>query len=292
MLQDFYLFFRLSRPLNVAIASISFVVACAVARFVPPYFWELPVFWAGLLSVAFVAASGYWINDVYDFRIDRINKPEKALINAHISVKKAVTVYVIVIICLLIASYTAFVQLYDKPILFLINAASVLSLAIYAAWLKRISLAGNVVIACLTAMVILMGGYLFGFSAKILWLSIFAFEITLLREITKDAEDIRGDVAFGLQTLPIQIGLSRTRYVLVLFYAIFLISCWLPLPINWMRNQPASWLYSLISITGVQIPTIWLISRVWKSKEPEDFSEQSLWLKILIISGTISVLLI
>jgi 4-hydroxybenzoate polyprenyltransferase len=291
MLRDLRLFFRLSRPLNVLIAAVSFGVSCAIARFSPSHFWQEPIFWAALASIVFAAASGYWINDVYDFRIDRINKPHKALINAHISVKKAVTVYVIVTICLLAGSYLAFVQLYDKPMLFLINAASVLSLGVYAAWLKRVSLVGNVLIACLTAMVILMGGYVFGFSVRLLWLAVFAFEATLLREITKDAEDIRGDVAFGLQTLPIQIGLRYTRYVLLLFYGIFLVSCWLPLVLGWLRGVPVTQAYSFSSLFLVQIPAIFLMHQVWHSTEPEDFTAQSRWLKALILTGTVSVVL-
>ena len=51
-------------------------------------------FWATLLTIAGIAATGYWINDVYDFRIDRINKPNRTIVNAILSVKKVMTIYI------------------------------------------------------------------------------------------------------------------------------------------------------------------------------------------------------
>jgi len=45
--------------------------------------------------------------------------------------------------------------------------------------------------------------------------SFFAFVTTLIREIIKDAEDLEGDNAYGMKTVPIKLGAFWTRFVVV-----------------------------------------------------------------------------
>ena len=290
MLADFRSFFRLSRPLNVAIALLSYAIACYFSHHRDVAFLRDPLFGAETLCLLAIAASGYWINDVFDFRIDRINKPDRLIVNAILSVKKVMTVYLTTTILCAIFSYLVFVKLFDKPIIFFVNVLSITLLWIYAAWLKRVSMVGNVLIAFLTSLVVLLGGHTYGFAVPQVWMAIFAFEVTLLREIAKDAEDIEGDVAYGLQTLPIQIGLSRTRYVLLLFYVILIISCWLPFIIKAINSDKYLINYLIFSLLTVQLPAVWLMRHVRRATLPADFSLQSHYLKLLIFSGIGSLL--
>jgi 4-hydroxybenzoate polyprenyltransferase len=48
-----------------------------------------------------------------------------------------------------------------------------------------------------------------------LYLALFAFLLNLLREITKDWEDIPGDEAIGANTFPIRFGISNTKKLLL-----------------------------------------------------------------------------
>ena len=59
-----------------------------------------------------------------------------------------------------------------------------------------------------------MVGWILGFA-------LFAFIISLIREIVKDTEDFEGDQAYGMQTLPIVLGIRWTKIILfglILFF--------------------------------------------------------------------------
>ncbi len=292
MLKDFKYFWVISRPLNVLISLMAFGVSCFIANDHISTFFVDPGFWGVTLTIAIIAATGYWINDVYDFRIDRINKPHRTVVNAKLSVKKVLTVY-FVINGLIILFSIWFFSFYrsDYQITF-INITSIFLLFWYASHLKRTSVAGNLLIAFLTALVILLAGYLYKLNIPLFWTIVFAFQITFIREITKDVEDIKGDLAYQLKTLPILIGIRNTRYILLVLYLIFIISCNLPLVYYYLRVEVFLWRYLLISILLVQLPMMYLLHLLVQSSFPSDFAIQSRYLKYIMIAGIITVMLL
>jgi 4-hydroxybenzoate polyprenyltransferase len=289
MWRDLKYFFLISRPLNVLISVLSFGVACFIARgHSLDFLVDLP-FWGTALTIAFIAAAGYWINDAYDFRIDRVNKPQKLVVNAILSVKKVLTVYFLVNMGILMFSFWYLGVRETHYQITFINFLSVILLFIYASYLKRVSVAGNLLISFLTALVIILAGYLYKINMALGWMVVFAFEITFIREITKDIEDIRGDLQFNLQTLPIQIGIQKTKVVLLFLYSIFFLSTYVPFFMHYMRRENFLWAYLVSSIVLVQIPTLWLMARMHRSSEPEEFGQQSQFLKYLIFLGLITL---
>ncbi|MEM9934715.1 MAG: UbiA family prenyltransferase [Bacteroidota bacterium] len=289
MLKDLKYFFLISRPANVLISFISFGLACFIASSRHLAFFTHEMFWATSLMIILIAATGYWINDIYDFKIDRINRPERTVVNALLSVKKVLTGYIVGIVCILLFS-VVFIGYYKQhPEITLINILSVGLLFVYASFLKKMGVIGNFVIGLLIILVVLLGGYLYGINLPLLWMMVFAFQITLIREITKDVQDIKGDLAFKLSTLPIQIGMDATKRVLMFLYIIFLISCLLPVAIKLSRSGEWLWYYLFSSVVLVQLPTIWLILRMQKADKPEDFAFQSGFLKMLMLTGIITL---
>ncbi len=284
MLRDLRSFFLIARPMNVFISVLAFAVACVLANHGRFDFWQTPAFWATAFMIALIAATGYWINDVYDFRIDRINKPQKTVVNAILSVKKVMTVYLFVLGG--IVTFTGLVIGWQMKLYHItfINLLSIALLYLYASYLKRIGVPGNLTISFLIALVILLAGYLYDISLPLVWAMIFAFQITLIREITKDVEDIRGDLAFKLRTLPIQIGIRRTKYVLLVLYLLFGFSCYLPFVHAWWEGH-FLWSYLLLSVLLVQLPMAFLIRLLLRASDPRDFTRQSLLLKYVMISG-------
>ena len=289
MLRDALNFLRISRPVNVFISFLAFGVAAFISQDKSWAFLTDSVFWATAACIIVIAAAGYWVNDVYDFRIDRINKPGKTIVNAYLSVKKVLTVYFFVNAGILIFSFVYLGYMNQKYHISVINLISVGLLFLYASYLKRIGVPGNLSIAFLIALVILLAGYLYEVNSPLVWTMVFAFEITLIREITKDIEDIRGDLQFELRTLPIQIGIRRTKYILQVFYVCFLLSCYVPFIYGYFRVNTLIWNYLLVSVLLVQIPTVYMMYLLARSVRPEDFGKQSTYLKYIMLGGIVSL---
>lgn len=278
-------FILLSRPFNVLITLLAFLLACFLSSGKSPDFLANPQTWYASLCLMVITATGYWVNDIYDYKIDRINKPDRVIVSMHLSVKKVFTAYFVAIGLVLAFSWFFL----DAKILTVINAIAIGMLFVYASWLKRTSVVGNLLIAALTGLVIYYAAILFVARMPVMWMILFAFEITFLRELTKDVEDIRGDLSYHLQTFPIRVGIRITRWVLMGSYILFLLSCYLPFIWEWGYAGNYNWMYLSISIGFVQLPCLYLMRLVLKSKEPEDFTFQSKLLKWVIFPGMISV---
>ncbi|MEO1447905.1 MAG: UbiA family prenyltransferase, partial [Bacteroidota bacterium] len=228
---------------------------------------------------------------VYDFRIDRINRPNKTVVNAVLSVKKVLTFYFICTFGILVFSvgYMGF-YLHRYNICF-INILSAFLLFLYASRLKRIGVAGNLTIAFLIALVLILAYYLYDdLTLSLFWATIFAFEITLIREITKDVEDIRGDLEYRLRTLPIQVGVRSTKRILGVLYVVFMVSVYMPFFIPFPNEpQEINWPYLLISLILVQLPAIYLIIKLQGATKPLEFGKMSRYLKYLMLGGMLTL---
>jgi 4-hydroxybenzoate polyprenyltransferase len=171
-------------------------------------------------------AAGYVVNDWFDYPIDVINKPDQVIINKRITWRTARQLYVLLIVIgALLSSYlSARNELWG---ICLIYNLTTLLLYLYARYLKRKPLVGNLVVALLCAMVTGLvwyihleplqkltlidpdkAGYLNWTLSAYLG---FSFLITLYREIVKDLEDMEGDSAVGARTIPIVFGQWLTK---------------------------------------------------------------------------------
>jgi len=285
--KDIYYFYKISRPLNLAISFLSFFVASFIANRHSLRFLSDWQFWSVGIVIILIAAGGYWINDVYDFRIDRINKPTKTVVNAFLSVKKVLTAY-FVLHFLLFAFCIIWAPLH---ILFVFTLA-ILLLFIYAAWLKRVSVAGNLVVSFLTALVIITAGYLYKVNIPLTWMMVFAFQINLIREIIKDIEDIKGDFHYKLQTLPIQLGINKTKWVLYLLFIIFIITCNLPFLYQTSQNGEYLWTYLASSVILVQLPSVYILIKLYTNKSFYELGFHTQAVKWVMLTGIITVLLL
>ncbi len=284
-MKDGLYFFRLSRPLNVLITQIAYTLGVWLANKKEFTFLQEVEFWYGMVALTIIASTGYWINDVFDFKIDRINKPHRVVVNAHLSVKKVLTGYFVAVTLVLVGSF--FLQ---DISLFFINLTAIALLFGYAFWLKRTTVIGNMVIAALTGLVIYYAGMIYGFGLPLIWTGIFAFEVTFLREVVKDIEDIEGDLKFKLSTLPIRAGISITKRVLYMSLVIFILSCYGPMIMGSIIGLEPSWVYLGVSIALVQVPALLILWRLPRAGGAGAFRLISTYLKVLIILGMVSVL--
>jgi geranylgeranylglycerol-phosphate geranylgeranyltransferase len=161
-------------------------------------------------------ASGNIINDIYDVAIDKINKPHRPLPSNKITVKEAYVIYFILLFI------SIFISALINEIVIAIVLGSIVMLFFYSKYLKRIPIVGNIVVAFLTGLVFIYGGFVVENPKAAIVPAVFAFLINLIREIVKDMEDVEGDKTAGLKTLPIRFGFQKSKSG-VLSIMIFLI---------------------------------------------------------------------
>ena len=113
-----------------------------------------------------------------------------------------------------------------------------------------------------------------------------AFLLNLIREIVKDIQDIRGDKANGLYTLPIFIGLSKTIFVMRGFSLLFIFISFLP-----MYIRSYAWHYIPLMVFLIHVPLLYIIIGLENDIAPKECATFSNILKLMIINGIVIILL-
>ena len=254
-----------------------------------------------ILSTLFIAAAGYIINDLHDVKADLINKPKKVFVGNKITVKETNRLFVILnSIGLLLGFYLSYhIGRNSFFIVFLIIS---LLLYRYSINLKKKLLIGNLIISLIVFLSIFII-VLFDLvpatnsynretqlevSNIILIYSCFAFVLTLIREIVKDLVDIEGDKKIKCKSIPIVYGTKKTKIVLVILSITTLLS------ISYIAfliyNEYTYLSYYLLLLIG--LPLLYFMFILNRSKSKEEFKKLSDLLKIIMLIGIISILLI
>jgi 4-hydroxybenzoate polyprenyltransferase len=236
----------------------------------------LPLFILLVLSTVLIAAAGNIINDYFDTRIDRVNKPDAVIVGRTVKRRVAMTAHLVLsglglLLGLVVAWRTGQFRWA------LIPAFAIGALWTYSTHYKRQLIIGNGLVATLTALVPLTVGlyeipllrtwfatgpvigmpngelYQMEASVQELWYFIliytaFAFVSTLVRELQKDMADIKGDAQEGCRTIPIVWGM-RWAKGLVLFYIGVLVAGLLLLRMTSLHD-PFSYWYIGIGVIG------------------------------------------
>lgn len=193
------------------------------------------------LSTVMIAAAGYVINDYFDVKIDKVNKPDSIIIGRHIKRRVAMGAHIVInILGLGLGAYAAYKA--QNLYLIAIHAFAAFSLWYYSTNFKYDLLIGNFVIALMAAFVPLIVGLYevpllnkwafdyfqlhridtdFNFNHVAYYtigFAVFAFLMTFAREITKDCADIDGDSQYGASTLTIVFGETVAKIASIVFY--------------------------------------------------------------------------
>ncbi|MBJ6367081.1 geranylgeranylglycerol-phosphate geranylgeranyltransferase [Snuella sedimenti] len=256
----------------------------------------------GLLIIATlcIAAAGNIINDINDVETDSINKPNKVIIGKLISEKAG---YNLFLIFNLIGVSLGFYLSYsiEKHAFFSIFVVTSLLLYLYATYLKQLLIIGNIVVALLIALSLILVGIFdllpgttpqnkdtqLIFFKIIMDYAIFAFTINIIREIAKDIEDVNGDHKTGMYTLPIAIGRDRANIVLFVLSFIPLIGT-IYYTISTLYKNPIAVLYFLI---GIIAPLLYSTIKIFNAKSQKDYHHISNTLKFVMVCGMLSLLL-
>jgi 4-hydroxybenzoate polyprenyltransferase len=285
-----FAFFRLIRFNNLIIMLVTQVFSY--------YFLSQHITLENLLETRFIflciatimtAAGGYIINDYLDVKLDLINKPSKVVVGHLISRRWAMFLH------LMLNSIALGLGLYIGTKVFLSILIAAILLWIYSVSLKQKILIGNLLVSVLSAFVIIIN-YVYDISLSldlILGYSFFAFSLTLIREIIKDTEDMRGDKRFNCKTIPIVLGVRKTKSIVLyisLFFTLFLIifSTLFAFTTHFMYSISQQW-YIVYMLLGVFSPLLLLFYLIKKADTASNFSRISLLLKCIMILGMFSM---
>jgi len=274
-----------------------------------PFLLNFRNFFTLSISTILIAAAGYIINDYFDIRIDNINRPEKLVLEKKIPRRLGIIMHAVLnIIGLFLAGVLAWKS--GHPGFVAIQLGSVLMLWFYSTHFKRKFMIGNVFVSLLTGFTIIvlilyepaLHYYLkqppflkhlaVGVLPNPVWIlgmyCYFAFVLTWMREIVKDMEDYKGDMAEGCVTMPIKWGFRKT----IIFTQALGILVIGPLLIVGVRLLNAGdILLGLYSLLGLVFPLTYWHFYLQKKITTKHFGKASRWLKIIMVLGIGSLII-
>lgn len=252
-----------------------------------------------VISTLLITAGGYIINDFFDLKTDSINKPGAVIIGKAISKKTALKLYYLLSVIGLLAGFILSYSI-DKIYYSLLFLIVIAGLYFYSKSLKSKLIIGNVVVSFFIALSVFIV-VIFEISPSQLkdihvkelikivsFYTIFAFIINLIREITKDIEDINGDFNQNMKTLPIVIGRNRTQNILIVLSAGTMIAFSFFLKVLFFSNK----LIVIYSVFFIISPLLYFIYKLYQAESKKDFSTLSKLLKLILIFGLLSFLIL
>ena len=256
-----------------------------------------------LAATVCIAAGGYVINDYFDVKIDRINRPDEVVVTRTVSKPAAMRLSLIlsgvgIVFGIAVAAYLRSMTI---GILFVLIPGL---LWFYSSSYKRLFMIGNVIIALLAGLTPMMVALANVAQLQLLYASIlpyttlvrdlymwlggfalFAFLLTWIREIIKDMQDQMGDRELECHSMPVVWGDKWTKVfvtgLIVLTLAV-IGHLWyhvLPFPIGWTSLSTR---YVFLGVVTPMLGVLWLL---WAAKIPSDYKTCQQLVKFTMLLG-------
>ena len=256
-----------------------------------------------MLATVLIAAGGYVINDYFDVKIDRINRPDELIVTRTVSKPTAMRLSIGLsaagmvcglVLALLLRSMTF-------AILFIIVPGL---LWFYSSSYKRLFMVGNLTIsllAALTPMMVAMANVavlqlryaaILPYTTLVhdlyAWLggfALFAFLLTWIREIVKDMQDQMGDRELECHSMPVVWGDVWTKVFVTALIVLTLAvigHLWyhvLPFDRGWTSLSTRYILF------GVVTPLVGSLGLLWSAKIPSDYKTCQQLVKFTMLLG-------
>ena len=231
-------------------------------------------------STVLICAAGYIINDYYDIKIDLINKPDRVVIGKKIP--RRVALFLHTLLSMLGVALATILNWKIGAIAFSMSFL----LWWYSNSLKRQPFIGNFAVAILIAISIELVNVLYQAESPLITIySLFSFFMTLLREIIKDMEDLKGDSSFGCQTLPIVWGLHKTKFFIYFLMMAFSI---LVLVLNYLYIKLP--LYYFIAFLFIPLGVLLIL--LIRADTIKEFKLLSRLCKVILLLGILSMVFV
>ena len=242
-----------------------------------------------VLASSLSIASGYIINNFYDSEKDLINRPQKSMLDRLVSQRTKLYVYFgLNFLVVLIAVFISWrVVLFFSAYIFLIW--------FYSHKFKKYPIIGNLTASFLA--VFPFFGILIYFYKKELYNpyeietgiifahAAFLYLLLLVREITKDLENLAGDLASDYQTIPVVYGEPASKKIIALLCAATVIPVYVLTDVYDVGYMD---LYFYACLAALLL----FVMLLWNATTRAEFLKLHNLLKFLIVMGVFSIVLI
>jgi 4-hydroxybenzoate polyprenyltransferase len=233
-----------------------------------------------ILASSATIAAGYIINNFYDSEKDLINRPQKSMLDRLVSQNTKLSFYFVLnFLAVIMASFVSF-----KAVLFF--SVYIFAIWLYSHKLKKLPIIGNLTSAVLTItpfFAIFL--YYKNFEPVIFVHASFLFLMISMRELTKDLENLKGDLALNYKTIPIVYGEKASKKMLTILGVFTLIPTYFLVKKYEIGNMDYFFYLSVALI-------IFLLMLLWKSTTKTQYLLLHNILKFIIVAGVFSILLI
>ncbi|NMH25489.1 geranylgeranylglycerol-phosphate geranylgeranyltransferase [Flavobacterium solisilvae] len=233
-----------------------------------------------VLLSALTIASGYIINNFYDSKKDLINRPNKSMLDRLVSQKTKLQVYFSVNFIVFLLAF--FVSI--RAVLFF--SCYIFLIWFYSHKLKKIVVIGNLtasLLAVLPFFAILL--YFKNFYHVIFAHATFLYLLILIREMIKDLENLKGDIANDYQTIPVIFGENISKKIITFLTISTIIPIYFLIEIFEVGYMDIYFYVSMIIL-------IFFLQKLWKSETKSDYLKLHNILKFIVVSGVFCIVLI
>ena len=238
-----------------------------------------PYLFAIISCSSIAIASGYIINNFYDYEKDIINRPIRSSIDKTIRKRTKLNLYFSLnLLCICLSLLISI-----RAVFFFL--AYILALWFYSHKLKKMLFIGNIFSALLTiAPFFAIFLYYKNIDLIIVAYALFLFFIILLKDITKDLKNLVGDFSLNYQTIPVVFGEKFTKVIITLITIVNIILV-LNLYLNFNRGLMEIFYY-------LSIITLFLfLIKLYKSSNIHDYLFLHNILRFILTVGIISIFL-
>lgn len=233
-----------------------------------------------VLAGVFTIAAGYIINNFYDSEKDLINRPRKTMLDRLVSQNTKLSIYFLLnILAVIVASYVSFTTV-------IFYSLYIFGIWLYSHKLKKIPFVGNLVAATLAITPFFAIFIYYGNLAPVIFVhGAFLFLVIAMREMVKDLENLKGDLAQNYKTIPVMLGTNTSKWLLTILAGLTII------PIYFLVNYFAIGYMSYYFYGSVALLLLFL-AILWRSRAKTHYLILHNILKFIIVLGVFSIILL
>ena len=272
---------KLIRVHNCLIASAAVLLGAHLTDYPPAYFRPL----MAAVAAFFVCAAGNGLNDLLDIDSDRINHPQRVLVQQRLSLRQAKSV---ITVCTGLAVFSGFLCGWSLLATLLVS----LGLLVYYNCVgKHQPLIGNLVVVVLGGLFFVVGGLTLDSLATFLLFgpmipAILATGIHLIRELVKDIADTVGDKSVTSNTIAVKYGVRTSLSLAAAVYLITALCTIYPTVMGWYTIS-----YGLLAVIGVLVPIAVSLVRLFLNSAPLRAGQAADQIKYSVLVGVAALLL-